>query len=103
MPGCRNSFSPRSFRVTTITDLLEQGVPLEEVQRLAGHSDPHTTRLFDSQRPEDHQEYCGADFRVRRLFKQRKQRAQYFLQELFSFRLNRLYSLDCLLKCCFAR
>ncbi len=39
--------SPHSARVTTITDLLEQGVPLEDVQRLAGHSDPRTTRLYD--------------------------------------------------------
>src|SRR5438128_10241243 len=38
--------SPHSFRVTTITDLLEQGVPLEDVQRLAGHADPRTTRLY---------------------------------------------------------
>ena len=40
-------FSPHSFRVTTITDLLEQGVPLEDVQQLAGHADPRTTRLYD--------------------------------------------------------
>ncbi len=40
-------FSPHSFRVTTITDLLTQGVPLEDVQRLAGHADPRTTRLYD--------------------------------------------------------
>jgi integrase/recombinase XerD len=40
--------SPHSFRVPTITDLLEQGVPLEDVQqRLAGHADPCTTRLYD--------------------------------------------------------
>ncbi len=39
--------SPHSFRVTTITDLLEQGVPLEDVQRLVGHADPRTTRLYD--------------------------------------------------------
>lgn len=39
--------SPHSFRVTTITDLLEQGVPLEDVQYLAGHADPRTTRLYD--------------------------------------------------------
>lgn len=44
LPGC---LSPHSFRVTTITDLLEQGVPLEDVQRLAGHADPRTTRLYD--------------------------------------------------------
>lgn len=40
-------FSPHSFRVGTITDLLEQGVPLEDVQYLAGHSDARTTRLYD--------------------------------------------------------
>jgi site-specific recombinase XerD len=39
--------SAHSFRVAAITDLLEQGVPLEEVQRLAGHADPRTTRLYD--------------------------------------------------------
>jgi integrase/recombinase XerD len=39
--------SPHSFRVAVITDLLEQGVPLEDVQRLAGHADPRTTRLYD--------------------------------------------------------
>jgi integrase/recombinase XerD len=39
--------SPHSFRVTTITDLLEQGAPLEDEQRLAGHADPRTTRLYD--------------------------------------------------------
>ena len=39
--------SPHSFRVTTITDLLSQGVPLEDVQNLAGHADPRTTRLYD--------------------------------------------------------
>jgi len=36
-----------SFRATTITDLLSQGTPLEDVQYLAGHSDPRTTRLYD--------------------------------------------------------
>ena len=40
-------YSPHSFRVTSITDLLEQNVPLEDVQRLAGHADPRTTRLYD--------------------------------------------------------
>lgn len=45
--GLSSSLSPHSFRVTTITDLLEQGVPLEDVQRLAGHADPRTTRLYD--------------------------------------------------------
>ena len=45
--GLSVNLSPHSFRVTTITDLLEQGVPLEDVQRLAGHADPRTTRLYD--------------------------------------------------------
>ena len=39
--------SPHSVRVTTLTDLLEQGVPMEDVQHLAGHADPRTTRLYD--------------------------------------------------------
>jgi len=45
--GLPGRLSPHSFRVTTITDLLEQGVPLEDVQRLAGHADPRTTLLYD--------------------------------------------------------
>ena len=45
--GLSERLSPHSFRVTTITDLLEQGVPLEDVQYLAGHADPRTTRLYD--------------------------------------------------------
>lgn len=45
--GLPTQLSPHSFRVATITDLLTQGVPLEDVQFLAGHSDPRTTRLYD--------------------------------------------------------
>jgi integrase/recombinase XerD len=45
--GLSSLLSPHSFRVTTITDLLTQGVPLEDVQFLAGHADPRTTRLYD--------------------------------------------------------
>ena len=45
--GLPSRLSPHSFRVMTITDLLEQSVPLEDVQRLAGHADPRTTRLYD--------------------------------------------------------
>ena len=40
-------YSPHSFRVTTLTDLLEQGVPREDVQNLAGHADARTTGLYD--------------------------------------------------------
>ncbi len=45
--GLPSRLSPHSFRVATITDLLAQGVPLEDVQQLAGHADPRTTRLYD--------------------------------------------------------
>lgn len=45
--GLPQRLSPHSFRVATITDLLSQGVPLEDVQHLAGHADPRTTRLYD--------------------------------------------------------
>lgn len=49
MKGARlpSRLSPHSFRVTTITELLSQGVLLEDVQFLAGHCDPRTTRLYD--------------------------------------------------------
>lgn len=40
-------FTCHSFRATTITDLLKQGVPLTDCQKLAGHSDPRTTKLYD--------------------------------------------------------
>ena len=41
------NLSPHSFRVATLTDLLLQGVPLEDAQYLAGHADPRSTRLYD--------------------------------------------------------
>ena len=55
--GLPTHFSPHSFRVTTVTDLLEQNVPLEDVQYLAGHSDPRTTRIYDRQAAQGHPEY----------------------------------------------
>jgi integrase/recombinase XerD len=48
--GLPDELSPHSFRVTTVTDLLEQNTPLEDVQHLAGHADPRTTRLYDRRR-----------------------------------------------------
>ena len=45
--GLPKRLSPHSFRVTAITDLLTQGVPLEDVQYLAGHAEPRTTGLYD--------------------------------------------------------
>lgn len=41
--------SPHSFRVLAATDLLRQGISLEEVQYLLGHSDARTTRLYNRQ------------------------------------------------------
>jgi integrase/recombinase XerD len=45
--GLPSRLSPHSFRVATITNLLSQNVPLQDVQNLAGHADPRTTRLYD--------------------------------------------------------
>jgi site-specific recombinase XerD len=44
LPLC---LSPHSFRAMAVTDLLSQGVSLADVQNLAGHADPRTTRLYD--------------------------------------------------------
>ncbi|TWU49443.1 tyrosine-type recombinase/integrase [Rubripirellula reticaptiva] len=45
--GIRTELSAHSFRVATITDLIAQGVPVEDVQELAGHADARTTKLYD--------------------------------------------------------
>jgi integrase/recombinase XerD len=45
--GLPTNLSPHSFRVATLTDLLIQGVALEDAQFLAGHCDPRTTKLYD--------------------------------------------------------
>ncbi|HZZ80874.1 MAG TPA: tyrosine-type recombinase/integrase, partial [Gemmataceae bacterium] len=50
--GVPDQFSPHSFRVATVTDLLTQGVSLEDVQYLAGHSDTRTTKLYDRRKQE---------------------------------------------------
>ena len=39
--------SPHSFRSCAATDLLLQGVPLEDVQYLLGHADAKITKLYD--------------------------------------------------------
>ena len=39
--------SPHSLRHTVITVALDAGAPLRDVQDLAGHSDPRTTRRYD--------------------------------------------------------
>jgi site-specific recombinase XerD len=45
--GLPGNITTHSFRVATVTDLLTQGIPLGDVQYLAGHADPRTTRLYD--------------------------------------------------------
>lgn len=41
------TISPHSFRSCTATDLLLQGVAMEDVQYLLGHSDARVTELYD--------------------------------------------------------
>jgi integrase/recombinase XerD len=38
---------PHSLRACVVTDLLTQGLPLEDVQLLVGHADCRTTKLYD--------------------------------------------------------
>ena len=40
-------FKCHSFRASTATNLLDQGVELADVQYLLGHADPRTTKLYD--------------------------------------------------------
>ncbi len=44
-PGHRISLL--CVRVMGITDILSQNVPLEDVQYLAGHTDPRATLIYD--------------------------------------------------------
>jgi len=45
--GLPSNLTAHSFRVAAITDLIKQGIPIEDVQYLAGHADARTTRLYD--------------------------------------------------------
>lgn len=47
MAGLPSHFSPHPFRMTIVTDLLEQNIPLEEAQQIAAHESPKTTKLDD--------------------------------------------------------
>lgn len=45
--GITHGYSAHSMRATFITTALENGCPLEDVQRAAGHVEPSTTKLYD--------------------------------------------------------
>lgn len=45
--GVERGFSAHSMRATFATRALENGCPLEDVQRDMGHADPSTTKLYD--------------------------------------------------------
>ena len=63
--GLPERLSPHSFRVTAITDLLTQGVPLEDVQYLAGHSRAANDAALRPAAEEGDAEYRRADFDLR--------------------------------------
>jgi len=42
--------TPHSLRHSFVTEALEAGVPLQDVQDAAGHRDPRTTRRYDRSR-----------------------------------------------------
>jgi integrase/recombinase XerD len=45
--GLPAHYSPHSFRATGITNFLENDGALEAAQRIAGHADSRTTKLYD--------------------------------------------------------
>lgn len=45
--GIKAAIGNHTFRGTGITNYLENGGTLTEAQRMAGHSDPRTTKLYD--------------------------------------------------------
>lgn len=48
--GIGKRITPHSLRHTAVTLALDAGVPLRDVQDLAGHADPRTTRRYDRAR-----------------------------------------------------
>src|SRR4051812_7902905 len=45
--GIETKIGCHTFRATGITDYLSNGGKLEIAQRMAGHSDPRTTKLYE--------------------------------------------------------
>jgi integrase/recombinase XerD len=50
--GMQTSIGCHVFRSTGMTDFLSNGGTLEKTQRIAGHSDPRTTQLYDRRNDE---------------------------------------------------
>ena len=48
--GLPEIITPHNFRVMVVMDLLGQNVPMEDVQYLAGHTNPQTTQIYDRRR-----------------------------------------------------
>jgi len=48
--GITKHLTPHSLRHTAVTLALDAGVPLRDVQDMAGHADPRTTRRYDRAR-----------------------------------------------------
>jgi integrase/recombinase XerD len=46
-PGSGSHYSPHSFRAHRDHQFLENGGTLEVAQRIAGHADSRTTKLYD--------------------------------------------------------
>jgi hypothetical protein len=73
--GLSARLSPHSFGVTTITDSLEQGAPLEDVQCLAG-TRTRGQRGSTIGGREDHPQYRGADFDLKHATSSSRPRAE---------------------------